>query len=158
MLTTDTGSVEQLRDLNPTGQERLREYIRMISDSRRNHDGEIPAGVGVEFQRYHFNDGRAVQRLSIETTKKTGETGVLLTTMDMTDQVKWRRGSLRVKDIEIPETIKSSLKGRKVEEVVKGTPFGRFEITSVVIDKRSNGSSLRLCCTGKEQLPLPYQK
>ena len=150
IYTTDAGTVRMLKDVNFTGRSKLLQFLEKGEKS-------FYEGCKVVFSRFDFNQGLNIQQLDLEVTKKTTEDGKLLATLQMTDDVLWRRGSLRIKNLNIPETVKKSLKGRTVEEVVAGTPFGDFIITSSIIDKRKNDSSLRLRCTGEEQQPIPFQ-
>ena len=150
IYTTDAGTVRMLEDVNFTGRSKLIQFFE-------RSDQLFYEGKSVIFGRFDFNKGLNIQRLELEVTKKTSDDGKLLATLQMTDDVLWRRGSIRIKNLHIPEVVKKSLKGRAVEEVVAGTPFGDFIITSSITDKRKNDSSLRLRCTGEEQKPIPYQ-
>lgn len=137
---TDQGTLQLIDQMKPPARERLRQYLN------RGYLSEIT------FYRHEFHDRDDIQSLKLEPHAK--KDGIVVATAEMADGVLWRRGSLRVPGIVLPETLRIGAKGRLLEEVVDGAPFKGFVVTSLVQDGSGATGKLRICCTASKTGPI----
>ncbi len=148
-LTTDNGTILLLQGLDVQSRESLLDLLQITANHRINDHRT--------FHSYDFlGMMHAPQEMKIEADSKTRDTCKLVSTSQFRNGIKWRRGSLRIPGAEIPESVRLVAKGMRLGDVVEGTPFGDYIITSIIRDSRNNGTShnMRIRCTGEKQVPI----
>lgn len=144
-LYTDQGTLQLLQHLEKSSAERLNWYIDQIEKM-------APRQSTIYFKAHEFIGRDDIVEMKLEVDDRNNEK--LISTVKLKNNALWRRGQLRIPDIVLPEIIKSSLKGRKIEEVVENPPFKGFTITGSVQDGRGSKTKLRLRCTAEEVGPI----
>ena len=144
-FTTDVGTLRILETLTPGGRERLDDFLRRCD--RASYD------TSETFFSYDFHR-RDVTRMSMERSISGKHPDRILTTIDFVSGARWRRGSLRMPGVVIPDSLKNALKGRMIEELVQGAPLEGYRIRQAVQDgspSSPGGTKLRIRCDGEEQ-------
>lgn len=139
---TDQGTLQILKHLTPVAAARLQDALTAAS---------IGIG-GINFHAADFAGRQDIKQLKLE--KHESKTNVLIATATMNDGVVWRRGSLRVPGVVLPEVVRIAAKGRPLEEIVEGAPFSGFIITGLVQDGSGSSAKLRIRCTAEKTGPI----
>lgn len=143
ILTIDAGTQLLIDRLTLEATRRLRKYL---IQQRRDIANDNLISISFIFRTEDLEDWdpQTPVKGHITFDREKDGVGKLIATVNIGDTLVWRRGSLRAINVIVPATMRVGLKGHKIEEVVAGTPFGEFVITSAVIDHNRNGSNLRI--------------
>ena len=140
---TDQGTLQLLNHLTADAATRLQHHLQQLAHNK---------ATTITFQAADFAGRTDIKQLKLERHETKSE--VLVATATMADGVLWRRGSLRVPGVVLPETIRIGAKGKLLEEVVEGAPFNGFTVTSLVQDGSGKTGKLRICCTASRTGPI----
>lgn len=143
-ITTDIGTAFIIDHLTPSGKAQVKHLIEQIL-SYRITSGNIQGNV--------FAKNLGVKKITFSVENK-GKSDFLLATVDFGQGVLWRRGSLRLVNVTIPESAKTAFKGKKIAQIVEGTPFPDFTVKNIVEDKSVKGSKLRIMCKESEKVEI----
>lgn len=146
---TDQGTLGLLADLDRDGVNRIKAFL----DRCRRHEGGVKETLKVSLHPSNFRTRKDIESVQLERELGSGNRKIVAT-VDFTSGARWRRGSLRIPNTEIPQTIIIASKGRLIEELVGGAPITGFRITSAVHDRSKAGTTLRLCCTASRTGPI----
>lgn len=146
---TDLGSLGVIATMTRAGRNTLDGYLR---DCDR-----FKWSAGKQTQQWgciHFTRSDVLQmKMEFETGLRNTK---IVTTIDFANGARWRRGSLRMPGIELPDTLMNAIKGRLIEELVEGSPIVGFRITHAIHDRSAKGVNLRVRCDGEKLGPIPY--
>lgn len=146
---TDLGSLGVIATMTRAGRNMLDAYLRDCDRYSWSTGKEIRQWHGIHFTR---NDV-LLMKMEHETGPKSTK---IVTTIDFANGARWRRGSLRMTGIELPDTMMNSIKGHLIEELVANAPVVGFRITHAVHDRSAKGVTLRVRCDGEKLGPIPY--
>lgn len=143
-IVTDLGTLRLLSSLGPSGAPRLR---RFVDDCARGRGGSET------FEGWMFDGWPDLRRVELDYDPNDRRKGRVVATCTFA-KATWRRGSLRIPGIELPQAIMLGIKGRRIGEVVEGSPFPDFVISHAVHDRKQGAVTLRIRCDGETLAPI----
>lgn len=147
--TTDAGTASILDHLDDHQVDELEEILTSFDRYLKGFlGGTSSRSIKSEI---HFGD-HVAKSIRFEIDKKKAEK--IISTVTFRNGILWRRGSLRIPNVELPRTLMVSIKGKRIGDVVEGAPFPDFIIRNAIQDKSANGTKLRIRCTGDEQVKI----
>lgn len=92
-----------------------------------------------EFDEQELEDWNAPTSVTLLAESIVGNAIRLAMVVSFNDRVTWKKSSLFIHGQQLPATTIAHIKDREIEEVVAGTPFGHFTISSVGTKKQKGG-------------------
>jgi len=151
-LLTDAGTAWILQQILPEGKGELQKII----DEFKYAIAHPQYGKrNLTIQGSCFPPDLKVKKIKMDLEQKTPEHDpFILATVDFGKGVRWRRGSLRIANVTIPESLKIAIKGKRVRDIVEGAPFPDFTIRNIIEDKSFKGNTLRIMCNESAKVPI----
>lgn len=144
-IMTDLGALRLLTSLNQGGRHQLQQFLGACGRGRLSN---------ATFEGRMFDGWPDLRRVELDYDPNDRRDGRVVATCTFA-KATWRRGSLRIPGVEIPQTIMLGIKGRRIGEVVEGSPFPDFVISHAVHDRKKDGITLRIRCDGETLAPIP---
>jgi len=146
-LVTDLGTVALIEEMADNGRRTVDEFLDRC---QRGY------GCTETFASWMFRGRPDLVSMELEYDPKDKRKGRVLSTVQFTKAL-WRRGSLRIPGIELPQVVMLGIKGRRIGDVVEGSPFPDFIINHAVHDRhKATGSvTLRIRCDGETLARIP---
>ena len=150
-LLTDAGTLWFLRQVTPQGRGELNFILQQFEHAASQH----AFGRTYTLNGCYLPGELKVQKIRMELEKRNADGDfIILSTIDFGRGILWRRGSLRVANVTLPQSIKTAVKGKRIREVVEGMPVPDFTIRNIVEDKSATGSKLRIMCRESEKVEI----
>lgn len=140
---TDQGTLQLLTHLDRKKSEDLLMFLKNIQTKDR---WMARRSFKISGDRFMGRDDITEMKLE----EDENDNRKLVSTVTLKNGAIWRRGQLRIPGLVLPETIKNSLKGRMIEEIVENPPFRGFMVTGGVQDGKGSNTKLRLRCTAEK--------
>lgn len=146
-IVTDLGTIELIGHMTPAGRRTVDGFLDRCA---RGH------GCSESFSAWMFEGKPDLMGMEWEYDPDDRKKGRVVSTVQFRKAL-WRRGSLRIPDIELPQSLMLGIKGRRIGDVVDGSPFPDFTISHAVHDRhKATGSvTLRIRCDGENLAPIP---
>lgn len=146
-IVTDLGTIELIGHMTPTGRRAVDGFLDRCARGRICSE---------TFQSSMFEGVSDLLGMEWEYDPEDRKKGRVVSTVQFRKAL-WRRGSLRITDIELPQVVMAGIKGRRIGDVVEGAPFPDFTISHAVHDrhKATGKVTLRIRCDGETLAPIP---
>lgn len=151
IFTIDAGAAQLLERLNTRGQRELGQGIQEFERCLSGRIGQASFVIGGD----RLPTSLSVRNIRLELHPQAISNNKIVVTVNFISGIVWRRGSLRIPNVTLPQATKAAVKGKTVGEIVSGAPFPEYVIRNVIEDKSVNGNKLRIRCTGDEQVGVP---
>jgi len=140
---TDLGTLQLITFLDRSAAIRLAAFLEECDALRTNNPS-----AAITFTAVDFVGRPDVTEMKLD--RKIGRDRKILSTVKLANGALWRRGQLRIPGVELPDTLRESVKGRLIEEIVGNPPFTGFEVNGAVQDGTGADGSLRIRCTAEK--------
>lgn len=145
-FVTDLGTLELLANMTQDGADKLEAFLKTCDKGYQNR---------ITISGFLFENQPKLRWMEMEYNPNDRRKGRVLTSVFFQHDAIWRRGSLRIKGIELPQTLMTGIKGRRIGDLVENAPFPDFIISHAIHDRKAGEVTLRIRSSGETLAPIP---